>query len=107
MRILLDECLPRRLKRHLGGHDVKTVVEMGWGGLKNGNLLLKVEGSFDLFLTADQNLPYQQNLTGGNVRVVVLCSKSNAVSDLEPLMPDVMAALSSLQPGEVRRIGKK
>ena len=61
MRLLLDESLPRRLGRYLPSHSVKTVVEMGWGGIKNGKLVALAAGQFDAFLTADKNLPYQQN----------------------------------------------
>ena len=72
MRLLLDESVPRRLGRHLPGHDVKTVVEMGWGGVKNGVLLALAAKDFDAFITVDRNLPYQQNLAALPVSVVVL-----------------------------------
>lgn len=62
MRILLDECLPRKLKKDLIGHDVLTVPEMGWRGVKNGELLRRAKNSFDVFVTIDQGLQYQQNL---------------------------------------------
>ena len=62
MRLLLDESVPARLRQALPNHEVKTVVEMGWGGIKNGNLLALAAASFDAFITVDKNLPYQQNL---------------------------------------------
>ncbi|MSR64308.1 MAG: hypothetical protein EXS18_00820 [Verrucomicrobiae bacterium] len=104
MRVLLDECLPRRLRRGLPGHEVKTTVEMGWGGLKNGALLSKAEGAFDVFLTSDQNLEYQQKLQGRKIAVIVLCALTNDVSDLEPLMPKVASLLLTALKGEVTRI---
>lgn len=102
MRILLDECVPRPLKRELTDHEVRTVVEMGWSGKKNGELLqLMLQESFTVFLTADQNLRYQQNLQQAGVAVVVLVAPSNRLNDLIPLMPSVRCILSSMTPGEV------
>jgi hypothetical protein len=68
MRLLLDECMPRRLKQELFGHDVSTVQEMGWAGIKNGALLQLASGSFDALLTVDQGIEYQQNLFSGSAR---------------------------------------
>ena len=99
MRILLDECIPRRLKNSLLGHDVKTVVEMGWSGIKNGALISKAKSLFDVFLTVDQNMQYQQNLTKSDIGVIILSAKSNDIADLEPLMPKVIALLSSVEKG--------
>lgn len=79
MKILLDESLPRYLKRILAGYDVQTVQEMGWGGVKNGRLLSLAEPLFDLFLTADKNLRYQQNLTGRPLAVIVFPSNKLSV----------------------------
>ncbi|MGB3787965.1 MAG: DUF5615 family PIN-like protein [Phormidesmis sp.] len=102
MRILLDECVPRPLKRELAGYDVRTVVEMGWAGTKNGALLerMSAEG-FTILLTADQNLRYEQNLKQANVAVVVLVAPSNRLSDLVPLMAEARKVLSNIAPGEV------
>jgi len=98
MRILLDECVPRPLKRELVGHDVHTVIDMGWGGKTNGELLqLMLPAKFDAFLTVDQNLSYQQNLTAAGVAVIVL-------ADLLPLVPSALAALASAKPGAVVEI---
>jgi len=106
MRILLDECAPRPLKCELGDYEIRTVVEMGWAGKKNGTLLrLMNQESFTVLLTTDQNLRYQQNLQQAGVAVIVLVAPSNRLSDLLPLMPDVRSVLSIITPGEVIEIG--
>ncbi len=104
MRPLLDESLPRGLKRHFVGHDVATVPEMGWAGMSNGELLHTAESAFDVFVTADQNLEYQQHLEGFDLGVLVLCAVRTRIDDLIPLIPDAEKALSSIQAGEIRRI---
>ena len=77
MRILLEESLPRRLKKDFKGHQVKTVPELGWQGKKNGELMKLMEGKFHVFITADQNLQYQLNLRNTSTPVVILRSNSN------------------------------
>jgi predicted nuclease of predicted toxin-antitoxin system len=100
MRILLDECVPRPLRRTLPDHDVRTVVEMGWAGKQNGELLrLLVAENFAVFLTTDQNLRYQQNLRGLRVAIVVFVAPTNRMHDLVPLMPIVRTVLETIQPG--------
>ncbi len=102
MRILLDECVPRRLRRELPGHDVHTVPEMGWSGKKNGELLrLMAAHGFDVLLTVDQGIRHQQNLQAAGVAVVVLVALSNRLADLVPLAPSALAALASIKPGDV------
>jgi PIN domain-containing protein len=102
MRILLDECVPRPLKKELTSHDVHTVPEMGWSGKKNGELLaLMVPQGIEVFVTVDQNLSYQQNLRAANVAVIVLIAPSNRLTDLLPLMPSVHSALTTIQPGDL------
>ena len=102
MRILLDECVPRPLRRELTGHDVRTIREMGWAGKKNGELLVLMAGAgFEVLLTVDQNLRYQQNLAASGVAVVVMVASTNRLADLVPLMPAVEAALSSIQAGVI------
>ena len=101
MRILLDESLPRTLTRHFSGVVVETVFDRGWSGVKNGELLRRAAASFDVFLTADQNLQYQQNLKDREIRVVVLAAVTNRVTDLLPLLQEAVTAAESLQPGEV------
>ncbi|HUY39784.1 MAG TPA: DUF5615 family PIN-like protein [Candidatus Binataceae bacterium] len=105
MRVLLDEQLPRHLTRVLAAHDVRTVQQQGWAGLKNGDLLRRaaVEG-FEVFLTADQNLEFQQNLARAPLCVVVLVARSNALEDLLPLVPGALAAIAGSHPGQLVRI---
>jgi len=105
VRILLDEQLPRRLVHHLSGHDVRTVQQEGWAGLKNGDLLRRaVARGFDVFLTADQNLQFQQNLAGAGLAVIVLYARSNKLDDLLPLVPAVLSVIPSVRTGEVRHV---
>ena len=105
MRVLLDECVPRPLKREISEHSVSTVLEMGWAGIENGELLALVrEAGFEAFVTVDQNLPYQQNLRNAGLRVVVLKARSNKLQDLQPLLPSLLEALNRLQPGEMLRV---
>lgn len=102
MRVLLDECVPHRLRQELPGHDVHTVAEMGWSGKKNGELLQLMAGQqFEVFLTVDQNIRHQQNLAATGVAVLVLVATSNRLADLVPLMPAALASLASLKPGDV------
>lgn len=106
MRVLLDECLPRRLKTVLGGHEVQTVPEAGWSGKENGDLLRLAAESFDAFVTIDQNLQYQQNLKDTEIAVVVLECQTNRFDDLLPLVPRLLDLLrGELAPGETIRIG--
>lgn len=105
MRLLLDECLPRQLKRELVGHIAVTVPEAGFAGVKNGALLRMASDKFDVFITVDANLRYQQNLTGLKIAIVVLRAPSNDMSDLTPLMPRVLAALAAIAAGDCVEIG--
>lgn len=106
MRILLDECVPRPLKRELADYEIRTVVEMGWSGKKNGELLrLMNQEGFTTLLTTDQNLRYQQNLEQAGVAVIVLVARTNRLPDLVPLIPDVCSVLSTIPPGEVIEVG--
>ncbi len=105
MRVLLDEQLPRHLARSLTAHDVRTVQQQGWAGLKNGELLRRAAAEgFEVFLTADQNLQFQQNLTGVPLCVVVLVAPSNALEDLLPLVPGALDAIARGRPGQLVRI---
>jgi PIN like domain len=106
MRILLDECAPRPLKREFTDYEIQTVVEMGWSGKKNGELLqLMAQEGFTILLTTDQNLRYQQNLQQAGVAVIVLIASSNRLPDLLPLIPETRNALEFIIPGEVIEIG--
>ncbi len=105
MRLLLDESLPRGLRRHLPGHEIRTVVEMGWGGIKNGRLLALAATEFDAFLTPDKNLRHQQNLATLPIAVIVLEALSNELPHLLPLIPAAEEAISKLEPGTLIRVG--
>ena len=105
MRLLLDESVPRRFRQSLTDHLVKTVVEMGWGGVKNGKLLALAASEFDAFLTVDKNLPYQLNLASLPISVIVLGAVSNELSSLLPLLPELEEALARLKPCSYVRIG--
>ena len=105
MRLLLDECVPKRLRRELPGHEVRTVQEAGWAGVRNGALLRAADGTFDAMLTVDQGVEHQENLTGLRIGVVIMVTASNDIDDLRPLVPAVLGALRTLQAGEIRRVG--
>ena len=105
MRLLLDESVPVRLRRSLPRHSVKTVVEMGWVGVKNGALLALAANEFDTFLTVDKNLPYQRNVAILSVAVIVLEAYSNELGALLPLVHNLEQALGSLQPCAFIRVG--
>ncbi len=103
MRILLDECLPARLRRDFPGHQIQTVPREGWAGVKNGKLLRLIadSGKFDLFLTMDKSLLHQQQLKNLPFAVVVLRATSNRFEDTHPLMPEALRRLVEFQPGQV------
>jgi predicted nuclease of predicted toxin-antitoxin system len=101
VRLLLDESLPRRLAQHLTDVEVDTVFDRGWSGLKNGELLRTAEPGYDIFVTADQSLQYQQNLTGFEIAIVVLAAHTNRLQDLIPLIPNMLEACSAAKEGTV------
>ncbi|MBD2307160.1 DUF5615 family PIN-like protein [Chroococcidiopsis sp. FACHB-1243] len=102
MRILLDECVPKPLKRELTDYEIFTVVEMGWAGKKNGELLqLMNQTGFTVLLTTDRNLRYQQNLQQARVSIVVMVAASNRLPDLVPLVSSVRHAIDTITVGEV------
>ena len=100
MRVLLDECLPRRLGRDLAQHYVRTVPEMGWASTRNGALLRLAESEFDVFLTVDRKLQHQQKLSVFEIAVIVLVARSNRLLDLRPLIPRIREALLKARSGE-------
>jgi hypothetical protein len=104
MRVLLDECVPRALRNELLGDEVKTVAEAGWAGVQNGELLQLAAKQFDLLLTVDRNLEYQQNFAGLALAIIVVHAPSNDVTVLRPLMPAVLAAIPATKPGMVTHI---
>jgi hypothetical protein len=105
MRVLLDECLPRRLRGAVPDHKLVTVPDAGWAAKSNGDLLGLASGQFDVFVTVDQNLPAQQDLSGLQIGVIILLASSNRFQDLEPLASELTAAIETIQPGEVVRLG--
>ena len=105
MRVLLDECLPRRLKSELAGHELKAVPQVGWAGTKNGDLLRLASTAFDIFLTVDASVEFQQNLTGFKIAAIALKARSNRLEDLRPLMPRVRELLAAAPlPGSITRV---
>lgn len=103
--MLLDEQLPRQLAPALIGHEVRTVNQESWKGLKNGALLDAAEAAgFTVLATGDQSLQFQQNLAKRRLGVVVLCAASNALEDLLPLVPSALKAIQEVQPGQVIRV---
>ena len=103
--MLLDECLPRPLMRDLPGHDVTTVQRQGWAGTRNGALLrLAAAAGFEAFVTGDKGIEFQQKVSALPFGVVALRAASNDVDDLRPLMPEVLAVLQGLRPGQLVRV---
>jgi predicted nuclease of predicted toxin-antitoxin system len=102
VRILLDECIPRKLARELTGHEAATIASMGWRGVKNGELLRRIaEAGFDAMLTVDKNLQFQQRVSELPYPVVVMDSLNNSLAALRPCVPSVLRALANAKPGEV------
>jgi hypothetical protein len=89
MRLLIDECLPRALKRLLAEHECRTAQEMGWSGKQNGALLLLTEKGFDGLVTVDQGIEYEHNLANRKIALLVLSARSNQIEDLTPIIPAV------------------
>ena len=105
MRILFDECVPRPLRRYFTGHFVATVARMGWSGIKNGDLLALADKQFDVLLTVDRGIPFQQNLSNRNIAILLLIAKDTKIETLQPFMPEALAALKDIQLGEVVHVG--
>ena len=104
MNVLLDECIPKKLKQELQGHSVSTVSEAGWTGKKNGELLRLAEKRFDVFVTVDQNLGYQQNILKFKIAVILLTAKDNDLDTLKPFIPKVRQILGSLKAGRIFKV---
>ena len=104
MKVLLDECLPKKLKREVEADEVSTVPEAGWASKQNGELLRLAEANFDVLLTNDQNLEHQQNLKKFDLAIIVLIAPTNDIEDLKPLMPAVNKALKTIKAGEIEYI---
>ena len=105
MRILLDECVPRRFRLQLPDHEVHTVPEMGWASRRNGALLASASGKFEVLITTDQRMHSQQNVARHDIAVVVLVARRNKVDFLVPLVPELVKVLATVKSGEVYRVG--
>ena len=103
MRILLDESLPRDLSALLVGHETATVSAAGWSGIKNGKLLALAATQFNVFVTADRNIEYQQNLATLPIAIVVLMLRRTRIQAIEPLVPELIRLLN--QPRTLRKVG--
>jgi len=105
MKFLLDECIDRKLAKEFVGYEVKTVPQMGWAGVKNGQLLTLAEAEFDVFITVDRNLSFQQNLPQFDLAVIVLQAPSNRLTDLKLLVAKVLAVAATAAKGQVTVVG--
>ena len=101
---MLDECVDRRLAKHLTGLSVRTVAAMGWSGIKNGQLLALAQAEFDVLITVDRNLAFQQHLPKFSVTVLLLVAPSNRLADLVALVPSIIAALPAAMKGTVSKV---
>jgi hypothetical protein len=102
MKILLDECVPWPMHKFLTGHPCMTAQQRGWGGIKNGDLLRRAEGEFDLFITSDQNIRYQQNLTGRRIPILEL--SSNDFRRICAAAAQIQTAIAGIQPGGFHKL---
>jgi predicted nuclease of predicted toxin-antitoxin system len=106
VKLLLDECLPKGLRKHLTGHECDTAANAGFAGMSNGELLTLAERSgWQILLTMDQGMPYQQNLEGRRISIIVIRAKSNRLADLLPHVPTILNSLRSIKPSEAVKIG--
>lgn len=104
MKVLLDECLPKKLKFEINAEFVQTVPEAGWASKQNGELLTLAAASFDVFLTNDQNIEHQQTIGRFDIAIIVLVAPTNDIVDLPPLVGKLNAALNSIEPGTIEYI---
>jgi predicted nuclease of predicted toxin-antitoxin system len=102
MRLLIDECLPRRAKFLFAqaGHDCETVREAGFSGKENGELLTLAESKFDVLITIDKNIRYQQNIAGRKIAILIIRADSSDLEDVRPHVPEALAALRTIKPGQ-------
>ena len=107
MKVLLDECVDQRFRKELIGVEVVTVQEAGWAGKKNGELLSLAANHYDVFITVDRNLYFQQNIPKVKIAVLVLIARSNRLADLKPLASDVLSSLATLNAGEIAFVPKR
>jgi len=105
VRVLLDESVPVDFARNLTGLDAQTVIGLGWAGLQNGALLRAAAGQFQVLVTMDRNLQFQQNLAAHTIGVVLIRAHSNRIDDLRPLVPQILDAVAGTEPGKIRIVG--
>ena len=105
MKVFVDECVDWRLSRDIVGHEVSTARQMGWSTIKNGELLALASREFDVFVTVDRNLSFQQNLPGFAIAVIVLRARSNRLADLKPLVAELLACIPGAKRGAVEYVG--
>jgi hypothetical protein len=103
--VLVDECVDWRLARDITGHEVRTARQMGWTAMKNGDLLALAAKEFDVFLTVDRNLSFQQNIPAFAIAVIVLRASSNRLADLRPLIPELLARIPGAKKAAVEYVG--
>jgi predicted nuclease of predicted toxin-antitoxin system len=102
MKVLLDECVPRKLKQHLRQFDCQSVPDLDWTGKKNGELLaLAEQNAIEVFVTVDQGIEYQQNIANRRLGIVVLRAKSSRYADLVKCVPEMLRAISTIKPGQL------
>lgn len=104
MKLLLDECVPQGIRQDFSQYEVSTVTEAGFKGLKDRDLLTQAAGKFDVLITVDQNIEYQQNLKDSKIAILVLVARRNTIKALKPLVPQALLALENLKKGEIVRI---
>lgn len=105
MKIFLDECVDWRLSREIPDHEVRTARDLGWTAIKNGELLALAAAQFDVFVTVDRNLRFQQKLQDYPIAVLILEARSNRLADWKPLIVRLLRAIKSARPGQVEVIG--
>jgi len=103
-RLLLDECVDRRLAIYLDPHEVSTVAKVGWSGVTNGQLLCRAEQDFEILITVDRNLSFQQSVIDFKLAIIVLHAISNRLDALLPLVPKLLKAITSAKPGQVIQV---
>ena len=105
MRVLLDENLPVDLTAELVGHEVATITGLGWAGIKNSELLHRAQMRFEVLVTMDRNLKFQQNIAGFELGILLVLAHSNRMVYLRPMVPAILEAIEEARPGELRRVG--
>jgi hypothetical protein len=105
VKVFIDECVDWRLARDVVGHEVKTARQQGWSTIKNGELLALAAKEFDVFVTVDRNLSFQQDLPAFTIAVIVLRARSNRLGDLQPLVPELLVTIPTAKRGVVTYVG--